>query len=74
MCWVVVFSVVEPFVKHFELFSLRGPPIVLHVLTSKGMYFLGCWWVALLCFSCWGVGVGGVGGVVGLLDLVGAVV
>ena len=74
MCWVVVFSVVEPFVKHVELFSLRGPPIVFACLTSNRYVFLGCWWVALLCFSCWGVGVGGVGGVAGLLDLVGAVV
>ena len=74
MCWVVVFSDVEPFVEHFELFSLRGPPIVFACFDIKGMYFLDCWWVALLCFSCWGVGVGGVGGVVGLLDLVGAAV
>ena len=64
MCWVVVFSVVEPFVKHFELFSLRGPPIVLHVLTSKGMYF---WVVGGLPFCVSVVGVLGLVGLVGWL-------
>ena len=55
-------------------FAPRGPPTFLQFGVPKDCIFCVVWGVALLCFSCWGVGVGGVGGVVGLLDLVGAAV
>ena len=67
VCWVVVFSAVEPFVEQFEMCSPRGPPTVFAFLGHQRCVF--CWvvWgVALLCFSCWGVV-----GVVGLVGLVG---
>ena len=65
MCWVVVFSDVEPFVEQFELFSLRVPPIVFACFDIKGMYF---WVVGGLPFC---VSVAGVLGLVGLVGWLG---
>ena len=78
VCWVVVFSAVEPFVEQFEMFSPRGPPTVFAFFGHQRCVFLGCWGVLPFCGSAaggvGGGGVGGVGGVAGLLDLVGAAV
>ena len=64
--WVVVFSAVEPFVEHFELFLPRGSPTGFAFCDTKGVYFWVVGGVALLCFSCWGMV-----GLVGLVGLVG---